>query len=109
MVPGILVFRWVSMPHPEKAHAKLLAFKESNDIVTVYIGNATYHAYLAEEIRDEVGSAPLFAAADVGKSGEITSWRSSGFSFETPEEYRGPIAHLIREHRKEIENNWTVG
>jgi len=107
MVPGILIFRWVEVPRPERAHAKLLAFQESEDIVTVYLGNAAYHANLAEVIREEVGSAPLYAAADVGKDAQVTSWKSSGFSFETPEEIRESIAHLLREHAKDIEDYWT--
>jgi len=95
------------MPNPEPAHAKLLAFGEGKDIGTVYLGNATYHAHLAQEIRDEVGSAPLFAAADVDEYGMVTSWKSSGFSFETPAEIRDSIAHLLREHQKEIKDNWA--
>jgi|GEM_PF-3011315 len=108
MVPGILVFRWVMMPNPERAHAKLLMFGEGPDIATVYIGNAAYHASLAEVIRDEVGTGPLLAAADVDKNGEVTSWKSSGFAFETPEELRQPIAHLLREHAKNIEDSWAT-
>lgn len=107
MVPGILVFRWVEVPNPERAHAKLLAFREGDDIAVVYLGNATYHAHLAEAIKDDVGNDPLFAAADVNKQGEVTSWKSSGFSFETPEEVQDAIAHLLREHAKEIEEGWA--
>jgi len=106
-LPGIIVFRWVGMPNPEPAHAKLLAFRESEDIAIVYVGNATYHAHLAEQIKDEVGTAPLLAAADVNKQSEVTSWKSSGFSFETPVEVRECIANLLREHAKEIEDGWT--
>jgi len=84
----------------------MLAFRESEDIATVYLGNAPFHVHLAEVIRDEVGSATLLAAGDVNKQGEVTSWKSSGFAFETPEEVRDAIAHLIREHRKEIEDSW---
>lgn len=107
MIPGILVFRWVEMPNPEKKHAKLLAFREGADIATVYIGNATFHAHLAEAIKEDVGQDPLFAAADVSKDGEVMSWKSSGFSFETPEEVRDAIAHLLREHAKDIEDYWA--
>jgi hypothetical protein len=106
-LPGILVFRWVVMPEPEPAHAKLLAFRESEDIAVVYVGNATYHAHLAERIKEDVGSAPLLAAADIDKQGAVTSWKSSGFAFETPEYVREAIAHLLREHAKEIEEGWA--
>lgn len=108
MVPGILIFRWVMVPNPERTHAKLLAFSEGKDIATVYIGNAQFHAHLAEEIRDEVGAGTLLAAANVNKAGEVTSWESSGFSFVTPPEIREAVSHLVREHAKEIENNWTL-
>jgi hypothetical protein len=109
MVPGILVFRWVTVPNPEPAHAKLLAFFEGEDIATVYVGNAKFHAHLAEEIRDEVGKGTLLAAANMNKHGEITSWESSGFSFVTPLDVRDAVALLVREHAKEIEDYWTRG
>lgn len=96
------------MANPEPAHAKLLAFQESEDIAVVYVGNATYHANLAEQIKNDVGFAPLLAAADVNKEGLVTSWKSSGFSFETPEYVREAITHLLREHVKEIENGWAT-
>lgn len=106
-LPSILVFRWVEVSSPERAHAKLLAFQEGDDIATVYVGNATYHAHLAEAIRDEVGSAPLFAAGDINKDGEITSWKSSGFSFETPEDAQAVVGELIRHHMTDIQDLWA--
>lgn len=105
--PGILVFNWVEVTSPVHEHAKMLAFRESEDIATVYLGNAAFHVNLAEVIRDEVGSATLLAAGDVDRSGTVTSWKSSGFAFETPLEVRDAIAHLIREHAKEIEDFWV--
>ena len=106
-LPGILVFRWVAMPNPEHAHAKLLAFREDDDIATVYVGNATFHAHLAEAIKEEVGSATLLAAGNVDRDASVTSWKSSGFSFETPEEVRGIVSELLRQHSGEVRDAWA--
>lgn len=106
-VPSILVFRWVEIPNPERAHAKLLAFREDDDIGTIYIGNAPYHKDLAEHITEYAENQILFAAGDLDKSGMMTSWKSSGFAFETPEELRVHIEEFLGEHRKDIEDLWA--
>lgn len=106
-VPSILVFRWVEIPNPERAHAKLLAFRENDDIGTIYIGNAPYHKDLAEHITDYAEDQVLFAAGDLDRATGMTSWKSSGFSFETPEEFREHIEEFIRDHRKDIEDLWA--
>ena len=106
-VPSILVFRWIEVPSPERSHAKMLAFRESDDMGTVFLGNAAYHRDLAEHIGVYVEDQTLCAAGDVNKFGEVTSWKSSGFSFETPSEIRPEVAAFLREHQRDIEELWA--
>ena len=64
-------------------------------------------AEAAEAIKEEVGSATLLAAGNVDRDASVTSWKSSGFSFETPEEVRGIVSELLRQHSGEVRDAWA--
>lgn len=100
--------RWVRGQVIESGVGKFIALTEPDKRVSVYAGNVEYHAHISTiaGIPHEDVRARLFAAGTFSQEGEVLSWESKGYEFETPTSRRPEMERFFSGQRKAIKECW---
>lgn len=110
MTTIIQALRWVRPRFVEPGVGKFIALIDAEKRVSVYAGNVEFHAHIPALAGLQVEGLldRLYAAGTFSKEGQVLTWRSEGYSFETPVAHRKDIERFFSGQREAIEKCWVT-